>query len=110
MIFDVVVFIFGIIEVTDSSCYAGIGNIISSCLHFALRFCFFQILCCLVGQVQFAENPICKPILWVISCGCIDHDKAREVRARLKSDRGAADEEAAAAGSIPVEGTSNPGA
>jgi hypothetical protein len=69
-VYDIVCIVVGALDKT--ACFGMIGNIVSGCLHMVLRClmcCFFCFIAC---QVNFAENPICKPFLSCLTCGLID--------------------------------------
>jgi hypothetical protein len=80
MIYDVATIVVGSLD--KAACYARIGMIVSGCVHLVLRLLLCCMFCCITCQIQCSENILCKPFMYMLSCGFIDPDKRRRMRAR----------------------------
>ncbi len=85
--YDIAVIIVGALDTT--ACFARIGNITSGSIHIFLRLLLCCMFCCITCQIQCSENFLCKPFMQCISCGFVNPDKRREMRARRAELRAA---------------------
>ena len=100
-IFDIVTLIVGAVD--GASCGAAIGNIVSACIHLLLRFWLCCTFCCLISQIQLSENPVCSPILWILTRGIVDANKIRKQRALSKAQRIRKENEEGGAGNAGIQ-------